>query len=48
MISSMKTTKVTCPLMTSGAAQSMLVIIGDGECETVTWIFFFTVSFTRW
>ena len=35
MISSMKnTTKVTCPLMTSGAAQSMLGIIGDAEYET--------------
>ena len=35
MISWMKnTTKVTCPLMTSGAAQSMLGIIGDAEYET--------------
>lgn len=31
--------KVTCPLMTSGAAQSALVVIGDAECETVTWVF---------
>ena len=35
MISSMKnTTKVTCPLMTSGAAQSVLGVTGDAEYET--------------